>query len=127
MSINIVNTYDAPLPAGHYSQAIVAGNMIFVSGQIPVAPLTGDKIIGTISEQTRQTLQNVLNIVKAAGGDINTIVKTTIYITDINNWEEINRAYADFFSSSQPARSIIQVANLYHGAKVEIEAIALTL
>jgi 2-iminobutanoate/2-iminopropanoate deaminase len=127
MSINTVNTYDAPLPAGHYSQAITAGNMIFVSGQIPVAPLTANKITGSVSDQTRQTLQNVLNIVKAAGGDINTIVKTTIFITDINNWEEINRVYADFFGSNQPARSIVQVANLYLGAKVEIEAIALTL
>jgi len=127
MSINTINTYEAPLPAGHYSQAIVAGNMIFVSGQIPVAPLTGDKITGSISDQTRQTLRNVLNIVKAAGGDLTTIVKTTIFITDINNWEEINRVYADFFGSIQPARSIIQVSNLYQGAKIEIEAIALTL
>ncbi len=68
--MNIVNTYNAPLPAGHYSQAIVEGNMIFVSGQIPVVPLTGDKVTGNISDQTRQALSNVLNIVKAAGGDI---------------------------------------------------------
>ncbi|HNX67745.1 MAG TPA: Rid family detoxifying hydrolase [Bacteroidales bacterium] len=127
MSINTINTYEAPLPAGHYSQAIVAGNVIFVSGQIPVAPLTGNKITGSISDQTRQTLQNVLNIIKAAGGDLTTIVKTTIFITDINNWEEINRVYADFFGSIQPARSIVQVSNLYQGAKIEIEAIALTL
>jgi len=127
MSINTINTYEAPLPAGHYSQAIVAGNMIFVSGQIPVAPLTGYKITGSISDQTRQSLHNVLNIVKAAGGDITSIVKTTIFITDINNWEEINRVYADFFGSNQPARSIVQVSNLYQGAKIEIEAIALTL
>jgi len=127
MKTDIVNTYDAPLPAGHYSQAIVAGNMIFVSGQIPVTPLTGDKIPGSIGEQTYQALQNLLNIVKAAGGDLHTIVKTTIFITDINNWEEINRVYADFFGSTQPARSIVQVSNLYHGAKIEIEAIALTL
>ncbi len=127
MSINTINTYEAPLPAGHYSQAIVAGNVIFVSGQIPVAPLTGNKITGSISDQTRQTLQNVLNIIKAAGGDLTTIVKTTIFITDINNWEEINRVYADFFGSIQPARSIVQVSNLYQGAKIEIEAIALAL
>jgi 2-iminobutanoate/2-iminopropanoate deaminase len=123
--MNIVNTYNAPLPAGHYSQAIVEGNMIFVSGQIPVVPLTGDKVTGNISDQTRQALSNVLNIVKAAGGDLNTIVKTTIFITDINDWEEVNRIYADFFSSNQPARTIVQVANLYHGFKVEIEAIAM--
>jgi 2-iminobutanoate/2-iminopropanoate deaminase len=127
MSINTVITYDAPLPAGHYSQAIVADKMIFVSGQLPLTPLIGDKITGSISEQTHQALNNVLKIVKAAGGDINTIVKTTIFITDINNWEEVNRVYADFFGSNQPARSIIQISNLYHGSKIEIEAIALTL
>ena len=127
MKIDIVNTYDAPLPAGHYSQAIVAGNMIFVSGQIPVAPLTGDKIPGSIGDQTLQVLHNMLNIVKAAGGDLHTIMKTTLFITDINNWEEINRVYADFFGSTQPARSIVQVSSLYHGSKIEIEAIALTL
>jgi 2-iminobutanoate/2-iminopropanoate deaminase len=127
MNISTVNTYNAPLPAGHYSQGIVAGNLIFVSGQIPVAPLTGDKITGDVSEQTRLALTNVLNIVKAAGGDLNTIVKTTIFISDINNWEEINRVYADFFGSNQPARSIVQVSDLYHGSKIEIEAIALTL
>jgi 2-iminobutanoate/2-iminopropanoate deaminase len=125
MNITTVNTYDAPLPAGHYSQAIVAGNMIFVSGQIPVVPLTGDKVTGNISDQTHQALNNLLNIIKAAGGDINTVVRTTIYITDINDWEEVNRVYADFFGSSQPARSIVEVSNLYHGFKVEIEATAL--
>ncbi len=124
MDINSVITYDSPLPAGHYSQAVVAGNMIFVSGQIPVAPLTGDKITGGISEQTLQVLNNMLNIVKAAGGDLSTIVKTTIYITDIGNWEEINRVYADFFGSYHPARSIVQVANLLYNSKIEVEAVA---
>jgi 2-iminobutanoate/2-iminopropanoate deaminase len=125
MNITTVNTYNAPLPAGHYSQAIVTGNMIFVSGQIPVVPLTGDKVTGNISDQTQQTLNNLLNIVKAAGGDINTIVRTTIFITDINDWEEVNRVYADFFGSSQPARTIVEVSNLYHGFKIEIEATAI--
>lgn len=125
MSTTTVITYDAPLPAGHYSQAVVTENMIFVSGQIPVVPLTGDKVTGNVSEQTLQALNNLLNIVKAAGGDISTIVKTTIFITDINNWEEVNRVYADFFGHYQPARTIIQAANLYHNFKVEIEAIAL--
>jgi len=124
MDLHTVITYDAPLPAGHYSQAIVADNMIFVSGQIPVTPLTGDKITGTVSEQTKLTLNNVLNIVKAAGGSLNTIVRTNIFISDINDWEEINRVYADFFGSHQPARTIVQVANLYHNSKVEIEAVA---
>ena len=125
MSTTTVITYDAPLPAGHYSQAVVTENMIFVSGQIPVVPLTGDKVTGNVSEQTHQPLNNLLNIVKAAGGDISTIVKTTIFITDINNWEEVNRVYADFFGHYHPARTIIQAANLYHNFKVEIEAIAL--
>lgn len=127
MNITSVNTYEAPLPAGHYSQAIVAGNMIFVSGQLPVVPFTGDKVTGDISEQTQQALCNVKNIVIAAGGDLTTIVRTTIYTTDEKNWEEINRVYADFFGQTHPARSIITVAGLHHGFKVEIEAVAFTL
>jgi len=127
MNITTVTTYDAPLPAGHYSQAIVAGNMIFVSGQIPVVPLTGDKVTGEIGEQTFQALTNVKSIVTAAGGDLTTIVRTTIYTTDDKNWEEINRVYADFFGQVQPARSIITVSALHYGFKVEIEAVAFTL
>ena len=127
MSLINVTTYDAPLPGGHYSQAIVSGNMIFVSGQLPVIPLTGDKLTGTISEQTLQALKNVLSIVKAAGGDITTIARTTIYTTDVKYWEEINRVYADFFGQMLPARSIITVAGLHHGCLIEIEAVAFTL
>ena len=127
MSLINVIPYDAPLPGGHYSQAIVSGNMIFVSGQLPVIPLTGDKLTGTISEQTLQALKNVLSIVKAAGGDITTIARTTIYTTDVKYWEEINRVYADFFGHTLPARSIITVAGLHHGCLIEIEAVAFTL
>lgn len=127
MDITTVNTYDAPLPGGHYSQAVIAGNIIFVSGQLPVIPLTGDKVTGDISEQTLQALNNVVSIVKAAGGDITTIARTTIYTTDIKDWEEVNRVYASFFGPVKPARSIITVANLHHGFLVEIEAVAFTL
>mgnify|MGYP002682876393 FL=1 len=127
MSLINVTTYDAPLPGGHYSQAIISGNMIFVSGQLPVIPLTGDKLTGNISEQTLQALKNVLSIVKAAGGDITTIARTTIYTTDVKYWEEINRVYADFFGHTLPARSIITVAGLHHGCLIEIEAVAFTL
>jgi 2-iminobutanoate/2-iminopropanoate deaminase len=127
MEIINVTTYDAPLPAGHYAQAVVAGNVIFVSGQLPVVPLTGDKVTGSISEQTYQALKNVLSIVKAAGGDITTIARTTIYTNDVKHWEEVNRVYADFFGPVQPARSIITVAGLHHGFMVEIEAIAYKL
>ncbi|HUW94120.1 MAG TPA: Rid family detoxifying hydrolase [Bacteroidales bacterium] len=124
MNITSVNTYDAPLPAGHYSQAIVAGNIIFVSGQLPVVALTGDRVTGDISDQTYQALNNVKSIVVAAGGDLTTIARTTIYTTDVKHWEEINRVYADFFGPAQPARSIITVAGLHHGFLVEIEAVA---
>lgn len=127
MSITTIKTYDAPLPGGHYSQAVVSGNVIFVSGQLPFVPLTGDKTIGGIGEQTLQALKNVLSIVKAAGGDITTIARTTIYTTDVRYWEEVNRVYADFFGPVQPARSIITVAALHHGCQVEIEAVAFTL
>jgi 2-iminobutanoate/2-iminopropanoate deaminase len=127
MEIINVTTYDAPLPAGHYSQAVVAGNVIFVSGQLPVVPLTGDKVTGSVSEQTYQALKNLLSIVKAAGGDITTIARTTIYTNDVKHWEEVNRVYADFFGPVQPARSIITVAGLHHGFMVEIEAVAYKL
>lgn len=127
MNISIVNTYDAPLPAGHYSQAVVAGNMIFVSGQLPILPFPRTNITGNVSEQAQQALKNVKSIVIAAGGDITTIVRTTIYTTDEKYWEEINRVYADFFGPVQPARSIITVAALHHGFLVEIEAVAFTL
>ena len=112
MGITNITTYEAPLPGGHYSQAVVSGNVIFVSGQLPVVPLTGDRLTGSVSEQTLQALKNVLSIVKAAGGDITTIARTTIYTTDVKSWEEINRVYADFFGPVHPARSIITVAGL---------------
>lgn len=127
MNITSVKTSDAPLPGGHYSQAVVTGNMIFVSGQLPFTPLAGDKKTGDISEQTLQALKNVLSIVRAAGGDIKTIARTTIYTTDLKSWGEINRVYADFFGPVQPARSIITVAALHYGCLVEIEAVACTL
>ncbi|MCU0458634.1 MAG: Rid family detoxifying hydrolase [Bacteroidales bacterium] len=127
MGITNVTTYDAPLPGGHYSQAVVAGNVIFVSGQLPVVPLTGDRVAGDISDQTLQALKNVLGIVKAAGGDITTIARTTIYTTDVRYWEEVNRVYADFFGPVHPARSIITVAELRRGCLIEIEAVAFTL
>jgi 2-iminobutanoate/2-iminopropanoate deaminase len=127
MKITSINTYDAPLPAGHYSQGAVAGDVIFVSGQLPVVPLAGDVIAGDISSQTLQALNNVLSIVRAAGGDITTIARTTIYTTEVRHWEEVNRVYADFFGPIQPARSIITVAGLHHNALVEIEAVAFTL
>jgi 2-iminobutanoate/2-iminopropanoate deaminase len=127
MGIINITTYEAPLPGGHYSQAVVSGNVIFVSGQLPVVPLTGDRLTGSVSEQTLQALKNVLSIVKAAGGDITTIARTTIYTTDVKSWEEINRVYADFFGPVHPARSIITVAGLHHGCLVEIEAVAFTL
>jgi 2-iminobutanoate/2-iminopropanoate deaminase len=127
MSITNVVTYDAPLPGGHYSQAVVRGDIIFVSGQLPVIPLTGDKLAEDISEQTLQALKNVLGIVKAAGGDITTIARTTIYTTDVKFWEEVNRVYADFFGPVHPARSIITVGALHHGCLIEIEAVAFKL
>jgi len=127
MGMTYIKTYDAPLPGGHYSQAVVSGNIIFISGQLPDIPLTGDKLAGDISEQTLQALKNLLSIVKASGGDISTIARTTIYTTDVKFWEEINRVYADFFGPVLPARSIITVTGLHHGCLVEIEGVAFAL
>ncbi len=124
MSIQTITTYDAPLPGGHCSQGVVSGDVIFVSGQLPAVPLTGSKVTGDISTQTLQALKNVLSVVKAGGGDITTIARTTIYITDVRHWEEVNRVYAEFFGPVHPARSIITVAALHYGCLVEIEAVA---
>lgn len=124
MEIKKVTTDMAPLPGGHYSQAIVTNNMVFVSGQLPVVPSTGEKILGTIEEQTLQVLKNIQAIVNAAGSNITKIVKVTVYISDIGYWSGVNNTYSQFFGSHKPARAIIPVKDLNHGFKIEIDAIA---
>jgi len=119
-----ISTQNAPKPAGHYSQAIVHNDIVYVSGQLPIDPLTGEKRIGTIEEQAEQALKNVAEILKASGSDLNQVVKTTIYVSDIELWDRVNKVYARFFSEHRPARSVVPTRKLHYGFQIEIEAIA---
>lgn len=122
--MELVSTVNAPKPAGHYSQAVVFNRIAFVSGQLPIVPVTGEKITGSIEEQTLQALKNVAAILKASGSDINRVLKTTVYISDISLWPRVNTVYAKFFGSHRPARAVVPTRELHFGFKVEIEAVA---
>jgi 2-iminobutanoate/2-iminopropanoate deaminase len=126
MDIQRINTTDAPSPGGHYSQAVVHNGLVFVSGQLSIDPKTGEKKLGTIEEQTLQTLQNVEAIVKAANSDISRVLKVTVYVADINLWGAVNEIYKKFFGEHRPARAVVPTGALHYGFLVEIEAIAAT-
>ncbi|HYC29131.1 MAG TPA: Rid family detoxifying hydrolase [Chitinophagaceae bacterium] len=117
-------TPNAPKPGGHYSQAIVHGDLIFVAGQLSIDPATGERKTGPIEEQTLQTLQNLRAILEAAGSDTDHVLKTTVFIADISLWGKVNEVYSTFFGSHRPARSIVPTKELHHGFLIEVEAIA---
>jgi len=117
-------TPKAPKPAGHYSQAIVHDNVVYVSGQLPIDPVTGEKRLGSIEEQTEQVLENLAEIIKAAGSDIDKVLRTTVYISDIQLWDRVNNVYSTFFGEHRPARAVVPTKELHHGFDIEIEAIA---
>ena len=119
-----ISTLDAPKPAGHYSQAIVHNNMIYVSGQLPIDPKTGRKKIDSIEQQTEQALKNLSEILKAANSDLSKVVKTTVYISDINLWDQVNIVYSKYFGEHRPARTVVPTRELHFGFQIEIEAIA---
>jgi len=117
-------TPNAPKPAGHYSQAVIHDNIIYVSGQLPIGPATGEKRLGSIEEQTEQVLKNISEILIAAGSDINHVIKTTVYISDIQLWDRVNNVYSKFFGQHRPARAVVPTKDLHHAFQIEIEAIA---
>ena len=119
-----LHTDNAPAAIGPYSQAIKAGNTIYVSGQIPIDPKTGEFAGTDIQTQTRQSLTNIKNILQSAGADMKDVVKTTVLLADIADFTAMNEVYAEFFEEPYPARAAFQAAALPKGAKVEIEAIA---
>ncbi|CAH0532550.1 RutC family protein [Vibrio stylophorae] len=121
--IQIINTEKAPAAVGPYVQAKVVGEMIYTSGQLPINPATG-KMPEDISAQTQQSLANVEAILLAAGSDKSKIVKATVFVKDLNDFAQVNAAYAEFFGENCPARSCVEVARLPLDAKVEIEVIA---
>ena len=120
-----ISTPNAPIPSGHYSQAIVHNDLVYISGQLPIDPQTGKKRIGSIEEQTEQALKNVAEILKAAGSDINHVLKTTVYISDIELWDRVNTVYSRFFGEHRPARAVVPTRDLHFGFQIEIEAIAI--
>ncbi|HOQ38461.1 MAG TPA: RidA family protein [Acetivibrio sp.] len=125
MNIEVIKTEKAPQAIGPYSQAIVAGPFIFTSGQIPIDPKTGEVVAGGIEEQTEQVLKNLKNVLEAAGSSMNKVVKTTVYIQDMNSFSKINEVYAKYFSEPYPARSCVEVSKLPKGVLIEIEAVAI--
>src|SRR5438552_1181764 len=122
----IIATEDAPRAIGPYSQAVRAGNFVFASGQIPIDPVTGEFVPGGIAEQTEQVLKNLTALFAAAGVGLDQIVKTTVFLADMNDFTAMNEVYGRFFSEAPPARATVQAARLPRDAKVEIEAIAVT-
>ena len=120
----IVLTDRGPKPIGPYSQAIKANSFLFVSGQVALDPKTGEFSPGDIRQQTERVLENVKGIVEAAGSHLNHVVKTTVFLKDINDFAAMNEVYAKFFPSTPPSRSTVQVARLPKDALVEVEVIA---
>ena len=119
-----IHTPNAPAAIGPYSQAVQTGNMLFVSGQIPIDPATGEFAGNDITTQTNQSLTNIKNILAAAGYTLNDVVKTTVLLADIADFAAMNAVYAEYFVENKPARAAFAVKDLPRGALVEIEAIA---
>jgi 2-iminobutanoate/2-iminopropanoate deaminase len=119
-----VSTPSAPAAIGPYSQAVRAGNLLFVSGQVPIDPATGNLGPGDIAAQTRRVFQNIGEILKAAGASFDAVVRTTVYLMDMNDFAAMNEVYATFFTPPAPARATVQVARLPKDARVEIDVIA---
>lgn len=120
-----VQTDKAPAAIGPYSQAIRAGGFVFVSGQIPIDPATGQFVAGGIGEQTERVLQNLSAVLEAAGSGLNKVVKTTVFLADMQEFAQMNEVYARFFTEAPPARATVAAAGLPRDARVEIEAVAL--
>lgn len=124
MDKTIINTSGAPAPIGPYSQAVLTGNMLFISGQICIEPVSGELKNKDIQQETHQVMHNLKVILQEAGMDFNKVIKTTIYITDMNRFTEINEVYGKYFSGDFPARETVQVSALPKFVNVEISMIA---
>lgn len=120
----VISTSKAPAAIGPYSQAIQVGNLVFASGQIPIDPATGNFVAGGVREQARQSLTNVKAILDEAGLTLDNVVKTTVFLADMNDFADVNAVYAEFFAEPYPARSAVAVKTLPKGALLEIEVIA---
>lgn len=125
MDKKIISTSKAPAAIGPYSQGIMAGNMIFTSGQLPMDPKTGEMIQEDIKSEARQSLTNLKEVLEEAGATLEDVVKVTVFIKDMNQFGDINEVYGEFFNTHKPARSCVEVARLPKDANVEIEAVAI--
>ncbi|WP_256762259.1 RidA family protein [Cohnella sp. WQ 127256] len=123
MALKIISTSDAPAAIGPYAQAVRAGNLIYTSGQIPLTP-AGELVMGTIQEQTHQVLTNLKAVLAAEGASLQDVIKTTVFLKDMNQFAEFNLVYASYFGDHTPARSTVEVARLPKDVFVEIELIA---
>lgn len=121
----IVATKSAPQAIGPYSQAVKAGGFVFLSGQIPLDPATGNLVDGDIQVQTRRVMQNLGAVLEAAGTSFERVLRTTIYLVDLGDFAKVNETYGSFFPKDPPARATVQVAALPKGARVEIDVVAL--
>ncbi len=124
MSKKIISTSNAPQAIGPYSQAVQAGSWLFVSGQIALEPATGEVIAGDIQSQTKRVMDSIKNILAAAGGSLNSIVKCTIYLDNLENFSVVNEVYGSYFNETPPARATVEVSGLPKGVAVEIDATA---
>ncbi len=122
--MKIIETPDAAKPLGHYSQAVVHNGIVYVSGQLPIDPNNTDHFLETVEDQTLQTLKNLEAVLLSSNSAIGLVLKTTVYISDISIWAQVNQVYADFFKDHKPARAAVPTKNLPKGYLVEIEAIA---
>ena len=121
-----ISTENAPGAIGPYSQAVKAGGFVFCSGQIPINPQTGEFISEDVAGQTRQVLENLSAVLEAADTNLSNVVKTTVFLADMNDFAAMNEIYAEFFSENKPARATVQAARLPRDARVEIECVAVT-
>jgi len=121
--LNAVTTPDAPSAIGTYSQAVKAGNTVYLSGQIPLDPQTKEIVTGDVEAHVRRVFDNLQAVARAAGGDLSNAVKLTVYLTDLGNFQTVNKVMTDYFSQPYPARAAVGVAALPRGAIVEVDAV----
>ena len=124
MNREVVATSHAPEAVGAYSQAIVSGDLIFCSGQVPLDPVSGELISGSVGDETRRCLDNLAAVLEAAGSSLSGVVKVTAFLTDIGDFAEFNEAYSAYFEADPPARAAVGVSGLPKGARVEVECVA---
>lgn len=124
MKKKCISTEAAPSAIGPYSQAVQLGNTLYCSGQIPIDPRSGNIVEGTIQDETHQVMKNLLAVLEAAGCNANDVVKTTIFLKDLNHFADVNEVYGSYFQAPYPARACVEVAKLPKGVRVEIDAIA---